>query len=84
MIQYSKENFARMLADPNVTGINADMKPNILATYATQATSIEPLTRLHGSLSMQEERRRVEGAMGFFQTAELIDKAIDYALRYSL
>lgn len=79
MIQYSKEKFEQMLAEPNVTGINPDMKGNILATYATQATSIEPFIKLHGALSMQEEKKRVEGAMGSLQTAELIEKAIDYA-----
>ena len=73
-----------MVADPNVSGISADMKGNILTTAASVADSIDDFVKLHGAFAMEEEKRRVERAIGMVRKQELIEKAIDFAFRYSL
>jgi len=79
MVAYSKEKFAMMVADPNVSGISADMKGNILTTAASVADSIDDFVKLHGAFAMEEEKRRVERAIGMVRKQELIEKAIDFA-----
>merc|ERR1719402_2033247 len=68
MINYSMKQFKVLMANPNENDVPADMKSIILATVTRNSGDLASLIKLHGMVTMTEEKNTVERNFGHLKS----------------